>query len=168
MMIESMSTTPIQPIPSSQPQPQPASAKVETQNVETSSANTSAPSAFVSPVYTEKSEASSDNSFDQKSVPVLNAEKPKDILPNLNEATSAKEDNEPDQRLIKVIENANKKLRGINTECQFAIHAKTKQIMVKIMNTETKEVIRELPPEKSLDMIAKMWEMAGLFVDKKM
>ena len=32
---------------------------------------------------------------------------------------------------------------------------------------ETKEVIKELPPEKTLDMIAKAWELAGLLVDEK-
>ena len=32
---------------------------------------------------------------------------------------------------------------------------------------KTKEVIKEFPPEKTLDMIAKVWEMAGLMVDEK-
>ena len=32
---------------------------------------------------------------------------------------------------------------------------------------ETKEVIKEFPPEKTLDMIAKVWEMAGIMVDEK-
>ena len=31
----------------------------------------------------------------------------------------------------------------------------------------TEEVIKEFPPEKTLDMIAKVWEMAGLMVDEK-
>jgi flagellar protein FlaG len=69
--------------------------------------------------------------------------------------------------IIDVIETANKKLMGIHTEFEFAIHEQTKQIMVKVMNAETKEVLREIPPEKILDMVAKMWEMAGLFVDEK-
>jgi len=28
-------------------------------------------------------------------------------------------------------------------------------------------VIKEYPPEKTLDMIQKLWEMAGLMVDEK-
>jgi flagellar protein FlaG len=39
--------------------------------------------------------------------------------------------------------------------------------MIKIVDKETKEVIKELPPEKTLDMIAKIWEVAGLLVDEK-
>ena len=31
----------------------------------------------------------------------------------------------------------------------------------------TKEVIKEIPPEKTLDMIAKAWELAGILIDEK-
>ncbi len=69
--------------------------------------------------------------------------------------------------VIKAIETANKKVEGGPREFQFGIHEKTKQITVKIVNTDTKEVVRELPPEKILDMVAAMCEQAGLFVDEK-
>jgi flagellar protein FlaG len=39
--------------------------------------------------------------------------------------------------------------------------------MIKIIDKDTKEVIKELPPEETLDMIAKVWELAGIFVDEK-
>jgi flagellar protein FlaG len=39
--------------------------------------------------------------------------------------------------------------------------------VIKIINTKTEEIIAEIPPEKILDMIAQLWEMAGLLVDKK-
>jgi flagellar protein FlaG len=39
--------------------------------------------------------------------------------------------------------------------------------MVKVKDRESGEVIRELPPEKSLDFLAKVWEMAGLLFDEK-
>lgn len=112
-------------------------------------------------------QTSSEGTNAQKGIPSGVAEKTRDAIPSLDDTRD--NDENADQRLIKAIENANKKLRSsANTECQFAIHQRTKQIMIKIMNTETKEVIREIPPEKSLDMIAKMWDMAGLFVDEKM
>ncbi|HEX3029893.1 MAG TPA: flagellar protein FlaG, partial [Clostridia bacterium] len=46
-------------------------------------------------------------------------------------------------------------------------HQKTKQIMVKVIDSDTGDVIREIPPEKTLDMVAKMWEMAGIVVDER-
>lgn len=69
--------------------------------------------------------------------------------------------------VIKAIEAANQKVNGGPREFEFSIHEKTKQIMVKVIDTSTKEVIREIPPEKILDMVASMCEAAGLFVDEK-
>jgi flagellar protein FlaG len=39
--------------------------------------------------------------------------------------------------------------------------------MVKVLNTDTGQVIREIPPEKNLDFVAKLWEMAGILVDER-
>jgi flagellar protein FlaG len=39
--------------------------------------------------------------------------------------------------------------------------------MVKIVDKQSKEVIKEIPPEKILDMVAQMCENAGLFIDEK-
>lgn len=69
--------------------------------------------------------------------------------------------------VIKAIETANQKVNGGPREFEFSIHEKTKQIMVKVIDSSTKEVIREIPPEKILDMVAYMCEAAGLFIDEK-
>lgn len=69
--------------------------------------------------------------------------------------------------VIDAIEKANKAIMGANTKFEFSIHEKTKQIMVKVVDSDTHEVIREIPPEKILDMVAKMWEMAGIIVDER-
>lgn len=72
-----------------------------------------------------------------------------------------------DEQLIKAIERAIKAMQGANTALEFSIHEKTKQIMVQVKNADTGEVIREIPPEKSLDFLAKVWEMAGILVDER-
>jgi flagellar protein FlaG len=72
-----------------------------------------------------------------------------------------------EEELIKVIEKANKAIQGITTTCEFRIHEATKQIMVKVMDKETGETIREIPPEKVLDIVAKLWEKAGIIVDER-
>lgn len=69
--------------------------------------------------------------------------------------------------IIKTIEKANKKFTGDTKELNFSIHEKTRQIMVKIVDKQSKEVIKEIPPEKILDMVASMCESAGLFIDEK-
>jgi flagellar protein FlaG len=49
----------------------------------------------------------------------------------------------------------------------FGIHEETNRVTIKIIDKESGELIRELPPEKTLDMISKVWELAGLLVDEK-
>ena len=72
----------------------------------------------------------------------------------------------PDQ-LRKMIEEMNKKINNSNEIAMFGIHEDTNRIMIKIMDKDTKEVIKEFPPEKTLDMIAKLWEMAGILIDER-
>ena len=54
-----------------------------------------------------------------------------------------------------------------DSEAIFGIHEKTNRVTIKIVDKETKEVIKEYPPEQTLDMIAKVWELAGIMVDEK-
>lgn len=69
--------------------------------------------------------------------------------------------------VIEAIERANRAILGGNRKFEFSIHEKTKQIMIKVINSDTNEIVREIPPEKILDMVATMWEMAGLIVDER-
>lgn len=69
------------------------------------------------------------------------------------------------ETLKRRISDLNKQLN--NTECQYGIHEKTQRVTLKIVDKETKEVLKEFPAEKTLEMIAKVWEMAGLLVDEK-
>ncbi|WP_233531552.1 flagellar protein FlaG [Paenibacillus alkalitolerans] len=72
-----------------------------------------------------------------------------------------------DEQLIKAIEKAVKSMQGPYTYLEFSIHETTKQIAVSVHDRETGEVIREIPPEKMLDFVAKLWEMAGILVDER-
>lgn len=54
-----------------------------------------------------------------------------------------------------------------NTEAIFGIHEKTNRVTIKIIDKDTHKVIKEFPPEKTLDLIAKAWELAGILVDEK-
>lgn len=69
------------------------------------------------------------------------------------------------EALKKAVENINKNLS--NSEAIFGIHDATNRVTIKIVDKDSKEVLRELPPEKILNMIAKVWELAGLMVDEK-
>jgi uncharacterized FlaG/YvyC family protein len=72
-----------------------------------------------------------------------------------------------DELLEKSVEQANKSLKKHDRYIERNVHEVTKAIMYKLKDTETNEVIAEFPPQKVQDMIAKMWELAGLFVDER-
>ncbi|MCR4720783.1 MAG: flagellar protein FlaG [Lachnospiraceae bacterium] len=72
-----------------------------------------------------------------------------------------------DDQVKAAIEKANRKAHFGHTNAQFSYHEATKSISVKIIDQQTNEIIREFPPEETLDMISKMWELAGIIVDEK-
>ncbi len=71
------------------------------------------------------------------------------------------------EEIKNAISHANKRAHFGNTSAQFSYHEKTKRISVKILDKDTNEVIKEIPPEETLDMIAKMYELAGIMIDEK-
>lgn len=71
------------------------------------------------------------------------------------------------EKVEAALRNINAKIRPTHTECQFSYHEETKRISIKVLDQDSGEVIREIPPEKTLDMIAKTLELAGILVDEK-
>jgi len=70
-------------------------------------------------------------------------------------------------KVKKAVEEINQKIRPTRTSCQFSYHEETNRISIKVIDDSTDEVIREIPPEKTLDMIAKTLELEGILVDEK-
>lgn len=65
----------------------------------------------------------------------------------------------------RAVEEVNRKAK--NSEIIFGIHDATNRMTIKVVDKSTKEVIREFPPEETLDMIAKVWELAGIMIDER-
>lgn len=72
-----------------------------------------------------------------------------------------------EKRLTDLIERGNMVLQRLDTRLQWSVHEKSHQLIVKVMNTETNEVLREIPPEKYLDLVQNLCEQVGLFLDEK-
>lgn len=70
-----------------------------------------------------------------------------------------------EEQIQQAIDEINKRAR--DSEAVFGIHEKTNRVTIKIVDKKTKDVIKEVPAEKTLDLIAKAWELAGLLVDEK-
>ena len=78
------------------------------------------------------------------------------------------EKKEPTSKQIKsALEQANQKAKMTKTACEFAYDEDTRRISITVKDKATDEVIREIPAEETLEMISKIWELAGLLVDEK-
>ena len=86
---------------------------------------------------------------------------------NQNKRAETEEQIQADNAKIKkAISEMTKKVQS-NAEAVFGIHEKTNRVTIKMVDKETKKVIKEFPPDETLDMIAKVWEIAGILVDEK-
>ena len=85
-----------------------------------------------------------------------------------NQEDRAKEERERVASEASIKEAANRANRSMErTRCEYSYHKETNRVSIKVIDKDTDKVIREIPPEKSLDMLQKMWEMAGILVDEK-
>ncbi len=84
-----------------------------------------------------------------------------------NSKDNSANEQEQNEKIRKSVEELNRKMKHQHVKAQFGFHEDTNRVTIKIVDKDTNEVIREVPPEKTLDMIAKAWELAGLMVDEK-
>ena len=75
------------------------------------------------------------------------------------------------EKVLAAVDDLNRQVKQNSaikhTQLSFKYHDETNRISITVTDSDTDEVIREIPPEKALDMLAKAWEMAGLLVDEK-
>lgn len=87
---------------------------------------------------------------------------------NSNSGGKSEQELQKDQEKFKTaINELNQKLKGTKTKCEYSFYEDLNRVAIKVIDQETKEVVREIPPEKALDMLEKRWEIAGLLVDEK-
>ena len=116
-------------------------------------------------VETASNAAASDDLM-KKTIQIDTKETDKNGKDGNRDDSQAKQTISENSQIRKAVDGINKKAH--NSEAVFGIHDATNRVTIKIVDKDTKKVLKEYPPEKTLDMIAKVWEMAGLLVDKKL
>lgn len=76
-------------------------------------------------------------------------------------------ENTTEQQLEDAVKALNETMAIFDRKLQFEIHEETHRIMVRVIDSQSGEVIREIPPQKILDMVGEMWKMIGLLIDEK-
>ena len=116
-------------------------------------------------VETASNAAASDDLM-KKTIQIDTKETDKNGKDGNRDDSQAKQTISENSQIRKAVDEINKKAH--NSEAVFGIHDATNRVTIKIVDKDTKKVLKEYPPEKTLDMIAKVWEMAVLLVDKKL
>lgn len=83
-----------------------------------------------------------------------------------NGESNLAQQNEKKEACIKELKDIQKVINR-NTIAEFGYNEPTNRITIKIKDKDTDEVIKEIPSEKALEMLAKAWELAGILVDEK-
>ena len=65
------------------------------------------------------------------------------------------------------VKDVNEIVEKIKEGLSFQIHEDTEKLMVQVIDVNTEEVIKELPPEEMLDLEARIHEMVGILIDEK-
>lgn len=88
------------------------------------------------------------------------------IVPGKVDSEAVDSEGEGD-RLKKVVENVNKFIEAINSHLNFSIDEATKRVVVKVIDDNSNEVIREIPPKEMLELAAKFDEINALLFSSK-
>ena len=78
---------------------------------------------------------------------------------------NAEQQQAANEKVKKAVEQLNRNMH--HSEDVLGINDGTTRVMLKTVDKDTKEVIKEFPPEETLDMIEKVWELAGIMVDER-
>jgi len=55
----------------------------------------------------------------------------------------------------------------VNSRLSFGYDEESDRVYVQVIDTDTGEVVRQIPPERMLEMLAQVREMIGLILDEK-
>lgn len=71
------------------------------------------------------------------------------------------------EQLKEAVKTMNDFVGGINSSLQFSVDDKSGQTIVKVMDVDTKEVIKQIPSEEMLSIAKAVDKLKGLLVQQK-
>jgi len=71
------------------------------------------------------------------------------------------------EKLQSVVDTVNEFLQINHNASKFVLHDGLDRYFVQVVNTQTEEVVKEIPPKKLLDAFYEMQKLLGMIVDEK-
>ncbi|MCM3389777.1 flagellar protein FlaG [Ureibacillus chungkukjangi] len=72
-----------------------------------------------------------------------------------------------EEKLKQAVDSLNEFLESNHNSSKFVYHEGLDRYFVQVVNKDTEEVIKEIPPKKLLDAFYEMQKMVGMIVDEK-
>lgn len=77
------------------------------------------------------------------------------------------ESNVSEMETKKFVDEINKLFEHEKIHAEYTVHEGFGDIIIKIVDNETKQVIKEFPKEKVINMVRKLCDIAGIMIDQK-
>jgi flagellar protein FlaG len=72
----------------------------------------------------------------------------------------------PRENMRDIAETLNSAARSLNQRVSFSVNDKTNRVIMKVINPDTNEVVREIPPRELMRIYEHIHDLIGMFVDE--
>lgn len=91
---------------------------------------------------------------------------PRPVVERKDEIPSAREEI-PREEVERATDKLNRLMTLIDKRLRFDIHDKSQGFVVRVIDQDTKDTLKELPPKRVLDLLSSFTHIAGLMVDER-
>jgi flagellar protein FlaG len=84
---------------------------------------------------------------------------------NIEDEQEGKEDIQVSQDLLNELEHDINTIHNVGLE--FSMHDESGRTMIKVVEKDTGDLIRQIPPEEVLDLVARMGDVLGILFDER-
>lgn len=71
------------------------------------------------------------------------------------------------EKLSQVVDSMNSVIKTNQSELKFVFHDGLEEYFVQLVDSETEEIVKEIPPKKMLDAFYEMQKLIGIIIDEK-
>lgn len=94
--------------------------------------------------------------------------KPEAPAPVRNEAQAAQQSQQPTAKQLRnAVDQVNKTIQSLSNDLHFSVDEQTGVEVVKVVDRETKQVIRQIPSEEMVAIAQRLDELQGLIIRQK-
>lgn len=84
-----------------------------------------------------------------------------------DDAASKKKQDDLKQELVKLTEDLNKEMNPLNINVKFGFEDKIGEMFVSVYEKDSNKLLRKIPSDEAISLMAKMREIIGIIFDKK-